>query len=567
MKRVLLTILSLLLPASAALLAVDFRIAVIPVEFSDTYFTDTDLNVHTKIEQAKIYLDHQFSPRDTFHFDILPTVRLPYTMYTYGSNSTSRRDDRLDEAIRKACSDSKADFSKYDNDNDGTIDVICLITAGQSEADGYGASCIWPQQGWLHDRGGAMTLSDKTADCFIVCPEFASVGIFCHETCHIFGLVDTYDTDGRMSGGIAKGLWGRLSLMDNEGRLANFSAVEIEQLGLAATIDCKPGHYSLRPLSRSRDMLRMDSDNEDEYFLFECRDNGSWDSELGGAGLVVYHIDKSASNAWFSDAYRRNLTAKERWETNQVNCRPDHPCARVVEAVPGTESISEIFFPQPGHAALGSETEPPLRFWSGKTAPMALTNIAIEPDGNVSFDVVIPITITDTQVFQDAAIICWTLDPKINLRSCSVTISENGSTINRITTYPGRNGTCSTTLEGLKPQTDYFVTIRALCLDGSTFSTSFEFKTKVRTQVTRPFIFLNTVSRNEDGSFPPGSKFPLRIYNAQDVQAVNWYYNGLRIYPSSDGMWQLESSSGTMKAKIWYSDGSCEIITKELTVK
>ena len=546
--------------------AADYRMVVIPVEFSDVRFTDTQTHVYNKVEDARIYLENQFSPRYSFSFKVLPIVRLPLQMYRYGGNSTSERDTGLDEVIRTACTQSQGDFSIYDNDGDGFIDNVCIITAGHSEAEGAGADCIWPQQGWLHDRGGTLSLGAKTVDCFTVCPEFASAGTFSHEICHTFGLADMYDTDGRLSGGTAKGLWGTLSLMDSGGGTPNFCAIELEQLGFGPALTADIGHHTLRPLSVSRDYMRIESDNPGEYFLLECRDNNGWDANLGGAGLVIYHIDRSSSDAWYSDSYRRNLSAAERWEFNQVNCRPEHPCARLIEAVPGTDAISQVFFPQPGRTAFGSETDPAFRYWSGNTSEMAVCNIAIESDCSVSFDLIIPITLSEPQVFQDAAIVGWTVDPSLKLLRCDVTLS-NGSTIletRRI--YPTDDSIYSFTAENLEPQKDYAVTIRAVCNDGATFSRTVPFKTKMRSQGTRPFIYLNSIIREDDGTFPAGSKLPMRIYNASEARAIHWYFNGIRIYPASDGFWEIKTS-GSLKAEIWYADGSCEVIAKKITVK
>ena len=567
MKRLISTAIALLLSA-ASWGAANTRLVVVPVEFSDVSFTDPQKYIYEKVELAQRYLSSQFSPiYGTFQLDVLPVVRLSFSMSHYGTNSTTVKDYGLDEAVKVACIQSGANFAPYDNDGDGYIDNICLITAGASEAEGGGAYCIWPQQGYLHDRGGTVQLSGKTADCFTACPEFASAGTFCHELGHVFGLLDMYDTDGRMSGGTAKGLWGTLSLMDSGGCLPNLNAIELEQLGIGNAVEATPGRITLNPVGSKREYMRLESDNPGEYFLFECRSNTGWDDCLEGSGLVVYHIDRSPSDAWYSDTYRRNLSAAERWEHNQINCRPEHPCARVIEAVPGTEDPSEIFFPRPGHTAFGSETDPPFRFWNGGTSEYALNNISLASDGSVSFDLIIPLSITGTEVFQDAAIIGWTVDSSIKLDRCNIIwYSEGNRNSGTQTVFPNASGIYSATLEGLQPLASYVVTVRAVSEDGAVFSRTVEFKTKTRLAEARPFIYLNSVERGADGSFPAGSRIPLRIYNAKDIDRIIWYHKGWRIYPGDDGYWSV-SESGTLKAEIWYTDGSCEIIIKEIRVK
>ncbi|MBR4809265.1 MAG: immune inhibitor A [Bacteroidales bacterium] len=567
MNRLVSTLLFTFL-AAASLGAANTRLVVIPVEFKDVVFTDTNKYIYEKTELAQRYLSSQFGPvYGDFSIDVLPVVRLSFNMSHYGANSTTIKDFSLDEAVKVACIQSSANFAPYDNDNDGFIDNICLITAGASEAEGGGSYCIWPQQGFLHDWSGTIQLSGKTADSFTVCPEFASAGTFCHELGHVFGLQDMYDTDGRLSGGTSKGLWGSLSLMDSGGALPCLNAVELEQLGMGTSVSATPGHITLSPLSARSEYMRLESDNPGEYFLFECRDNSGWDECLPSAGLVIYHIDRSASDAWYSDAHRRNLSAAERWEYNQVNCRPEHPCARVIEAVPGTDDPSEVFFPGDGHFAFGSETDPPFRFWSGGTSRYALNNISLEPDGSVSFDLIVPIVITGTDVFQDAAIIGWTVDRSISFSHCSVIwYSEESGSSGSKTVYYDDSGIYSATIEGLNPHTSYQVVVRVLADGGTVFSRSLGINTKTQMADARPFIYLSGTGRADDGSFPAGSSIPMRIYNAKDAARVMWYFNGWRIYPGADGYWKL-TESGTLKAEVWYPDGSCEIIIKEIRVK
>ena len=567
MKRLLSTLLAILLTAALSF-AASYRYAVIPVEFSDVTFTDRDKGVTAKVQKAQEYFNSQFSPSRTFTFDVLPVVQLPYPVSRYGYNSSTLYDAGLDEALRVACIQTRADFSAYDNDGDGLIDNICIITAGKSEADGAGASCIWPQHIYLHDRGGTLSLGSKTADSFSVCTEFSPDGTFCHEFAHSFGLQDMYDTDGKLSGGTSKGLWGKLSLMDDGHGTPNFCAIELEQLGLGTRLQLSEGKFRLRPISQSREYLRIDTDNQDEYFLLECRDCSGWDEGIGGAGLVIYHIDRSLADSWYSDMYRRNLTASERWSLNQVNCRPEHQCARVVEAVPGADEISEVFFPQPGHTSFGSETDPPFRYWSGATSGLALSGITLEADGSVSFDVITPLAIAGCDVFQDAAIISWTVPASLSVRECWISwhATDNASLQGTQSLTPEVSGFYAATLSGLVPQTTYQATVRVVCTDGAIYSKSLEFKTKMQIQGARPFIWLGSLERNGNGTFKAGGKLPLRIFNPGDATAVHWFFGGLRVYPGPDGWWTL-NSSGVLKAEVWRPDGSKDVIIKRLTVE
>ncbi len=549
---------------------------MIPVEFSDVRFSDKPGNVDNKVISAQIYFNDQFSPQRSFSFELLPAVRLSREQAWYGTNSTSRKDERIDQLVKDACALVTRDLSVYDNDNDGFIDNICIICAGKSEAEGNGAECIWPQQAYLRDRGGTFSRNGKTADCFMVCPELSGLGVFCHEFAHSFGLQDLYDTDGNNSGGKCPGLWGSLSLMDdgvnnNSGDTPpNFSAIELEQLGLGKPVELSAGQICLHPISSSKEYLRIDSDVENEFFLLECRDNKGWDAYIGGSGLLVYHIDKSANNSWYSDYYKRNLSAAQRWEYNQVNCRPDHPCALVLTAIPGAASVREVFFPQPGHTSLGSDTDPAFRFWSDATSELSINNIEKMSDGSISFVLMRPVSIRQISVFQDAAALNWDIDDELQAKECglswtpisSPSASGSGSAI----ISRQENGSFYYTIEKLQPDSRYKAVIRLLCEDGSVHSKSLIFNTKSLQPGVRPFIYLNYDSRREDGSFSAGSRIPLHIFNAQDAVNISWYFNDIIIFPDSDDFWHLKES-GTLKARISYPDGTTDVIVKKLNVR
>ena len=565
-----------IIAATLSLSAEGYRYVVIPVEFQNTRFRNKTENVDAKIVRAQLYFNDQFSPRRTFSFDLLPVVTLQKDFSWYGENSTDLKDKRIDQLVRDACNATGRDFSAYDNDGNGTVDNICIITAGSSEADGAGADWIWPQQAFLSERGGAMTVGSKTIDSFSICAESSGLGTFCHEFAHSFGLQDLYDTDGSGSGGTSTGVWGSLSIMDkgleNDGGNTppNFSAIELEQLGIGNPVAVKHGSNILSPTGSSKEYIRLESDTKGEYFLLECRDASGWDAFAGGTGLIIYHIDRSANGTGYSDYYKGYLDASERWQYNQANCSPAHQCARVVAAVPGTGTIGQVFFPQQGHTSFGSETQPPFRFWSGDTSGQAIDHIERLSDGSISFNLLTPVTVKEISTFQDAAIISWSVDNLLDVQDCEVQWSADGSgsTGQTRSTKVSRqsDGNYFTVLEGLAPSTRYKVVIRLICSGGAVHSKAESFTTKTMLRDMLPFIYLNSAERRVDGSFIYGDRLPLRVYNATDAVKVEWFFNEEPIQPDSDGFWRMKDS-GILKAKVWYKDNSADIIAKTLIVR
>ena len=541
-------------PLSILLLSV-FRMIVLPVEFQDRGFDGAAGQLEAQVREAERYFNRQFGGQTTFEFTLAPVTTLPRETAWYGANEGDRKDARLPEAVREACTRQQGgiNFARYDNDSDGTVDAVFLLTAGQGEEDGGGEDGIWPQQGRLSASGNDFSLGGKRIDGFAVCPE-GRTGIFCHEFGHILGLPDFYDTDAEGSGGITRGLWGS-SLMDEGCRAAtlpDFGAPELDLLELGEAVPLAPGHYELPPLASGRHYLKAQTERAGEYFLF---------ANQGGA-LRVWHIDRSDNPAGFSSRQGRELSAKERWELGEVNNNPAHPCARLLPADPQAASLSETGFPQPGADFFSSDSPTPFRLWNGHPAGLALTGIQADPAGNIRFDVIQPLILGDFSVYQDAAVVRWKVSPETGgVADIVVVWTDGNETVQRTL---GADAV-SYTLEHLQPKTPYSVSVTVRTGDGRSFSVSGHFVTKVYREGTYSYIYLNNTLRGTDGSFPSGSKIPLRVYNATGVEEVRWSLNGKPIVPEADGFYTLRES-GRLAAQILHTDGTTETIYKIITV-
>ena len=74
----------------------------------------------------------QFIPK----FEIIGPVDLPNKMVYYGGNDENGADQRAQEMIEEACkrANTETDFSKFDNNGDGYVDIVYVIYAGYGEA-------------------------------------------------------------------------------------------------------------------------------------------------------------------------------------------------------------------------------------------------------------------------------------------------------------------------------------------------------------------------------------------------------------------------------------------------
>ena len=532
-----------------------FRTVIIPAQFQDREFTHSEDEIARVVESARSYFDDQYNGKMSFQFDIAPIVTLPDGYAYYGANGETENDLHITDGISKACKMSAqyVDFSQYDNDGDGRVDVVVVLFAGPSEAESGADNDIMPQQNKISNHLLPIILNG----CII--NEYAAVtetglsqelngpGDLCHEICHILGLPDFYDTDGPATGGISSAMWKRTSLMDNGNRNnggytpPNFNCIERELLSIGQGEDVETGKYILEPVDKKGRFLKINCPEEGKFIMAECRKEEGWDSYIGGSGLLLYYLDRSE-------------TAQNRyWIGNRVNCDPANQCARIIEARKDAVSTAEIFFPQKDINSLSLG-----RYGIN----LAFTGISISPKGNVVFNVIEPFTRNEISVFQDAAILSWTLDESI--ADCKCHIEWKGEVGDSGSFDAGDGRSC--TMENLRPRSKYSYTITAKRSDNAEFYLTGEFTTKALVAGLPPFINLSGAERDEDGNFTYGTPVPLRISNLVNSENVVWLFNGRIIETGPDGFYQIRQS-GTLTAKVSYIDGSIDIISKEIRVR
>ena len=143
----------------------------------------------------------QFTPT----FDVVGPVKLPKPQAVYGAG----RNDRPDLLLEDACSavDNIVDFSQYDANGDGFVDLIYIIYAGHSaNISGNKETDIWPKSGTISI---SKTFDGKSIGRYGVSNELAGrenkkkeketingIGLFCHEFSHTLGLPDIYALPG-----------------------------------------------------------------------------------------------------------------------------------------------------------------------------------------------------------------------------------------------------------------------------------------------------------------------------------------------------------------------------------
>lgn len=328
-------------------------------------------------------------------FDPEFVVMGPYTlskpMSYYGANNESGNDSNPRRMVIEAAwqaNQEGVDFSEFDEDNDGYVDIIYVYYAGYNEAEGGPAASIWPHS-WSVAYMDSTSLDGVKLGYYACSSELkgstgttmTAIGTACHEYGHTLGLMDMYDTDGTESGGRSGGLGG-LSLMsagnyNNQSRTPPYlTSEERWSLGwMTPTTLTAAGEYSLASIDQNQAYI-MHTNNENEYFLLENRQRNKWDTPIKGEGLLIYHVDKS-------DNMVQGKTALERWNNNSINVYPLHQCMDLEEAC-GSESRGDAFAFFPGssymYTSFNRTSRPSNLAWSGLPLGKELYDIRLEGD-------------------------------------------------------------------------------------------------------------------------------------------------------------------------------------------
>ena len=562
--------------------------------------TEHGYSVNGATGSAKDYFDEQFQGQMKFEFNISDIVTLSKNRSHYGENDNDGNDKAPAEMIVEACSlaDPAIDFSLYDDDNDGKADNVFIFFAGEDEAEGADEECIWAHSWFVRSGAGIkLELDGIIIDRYACASELTSIyynneggknlfisgiGTFCHEYTHTLGIPDFYDTDYEESGGIAAGLWTRTSLMDggnynNNGNTPPYyNALERMIAGISEPeVLEKTGTYTLEPIHKSGASYMLKTDSEDEFFLFECREYHGWDKNIGGTGMLAYHVnlDSGSFSKWL--AY------------NNVNTNPTFQKADLMEADGRADSftsmedfgsartrIAGIFYPYEGFDSISADTHPGLTYRNGGHSECRIESIRKEGDGSrVRFNFIGKESVTappaavniEKDVFADAAIIRFGSSYPYE-GPAEVSWGRAGKGKETVTVEPYGTGRYAVVLEGLEPGGKTYEIEIVFIVDGLEGQVQ---KTTIMTKrmpgTEWPYIYLGSMERGSDGTFTKGARLPLRVYGAAGAAEIRWKFNGKHITHEGDGYYTI-NESGILQAEIYWEDGSVDKVMKQITI-
>ena len=313
----------------------------------------------------------------------------PYTTTRNAVQCNTYSSSIFTTALKNA--NAEIDFSRYDNNNDGKVDMIYFLVAGFSSSyGGNNSGYLWPHASnlsytyasydgkWLDRYACSTELYGFESTPSTITVE--GIGTICHEFSHVLGLPDFYDTDYEKGGGQSHdpGGWDVMAggADYNYGRTpAGYTFYERYALGWAKpkTIT-KPGSYSLEAVNTSRSGYILRSPVNNEFFTIENRQRTGWDSYLPGHGMIVTRVDSTNTSIWTN---------------NKVNCNPEHNYFEILRAGNSTsgDSGTDPFPGSLGNPMLTNATNPSLKTWAGKSNAFNIVGIQ-EKDGIIYFEVV-----------------------------------------------------------------------------------------------------------------------------------------------------------------------------------
>ena len=331
------------------------RVLTILVNFQDVAFTVNDpvqaftqylmgdtqedlgnknnLNIASVRQYFNTCSGGQFVPQ----FDVIGPLTLPNDMAYYGGTQGNGSDDRFSDLCRDATELAKShvdDWTIYDNDDDGLIELVCIIFAGFGQNQGGDSNTIWAKasvQNLKLNDDLHITRFNCCSELFH--PQYPTyingTGVFIHEFSHCLGLPDLYATksiayvnnQGMESYSIMDyGLYNRNSYAP-----APYTAWEQSVMQWITPEDLSgkmaDGSYHISdvaPLIEGGNAYKVvNPDNDRDYIVMENIQKRGLNTYANGHGLLVYHIDYQRESVNMGDSPNNN---------------PGHPGVAVVPA-------------------------------------------------------------------------------------------------------------------------------------------------------------------------------------------------------------------------------------------
>ena len=251
----------------------------------------------------------KFTPQ----FDVVGPYQLSNTSLHYGQGN-----DNAPALIRDACAaayNNGVDFSQYDADGDGNVDLVYIIYAGYAGSMSVNNNDIWPKSGYCNSSdNGYCTYNGKHISRYGIHAELnytwalnqangyliSGIGLFCHEFSHTMGLPDLYPTvTASQVDNQSPEMW---DLMDGGEYTFNggycptpYSPWEMDAMGWTTPteLEDKEQSVSLESYDKNRLAYKIKAENNEYLLLQNIQQEGWWAglARTYNSGLLVWRID------------------------------------------------------------------------------------------------------------------------------------------------------------------------------------------------------------------------------------------------------------------------------------
>lgn len=330
------------------------------------------------------YFSYQSNGAFEPEFDVVGPVTVDYSC-TSAQGSGNAAPIFID-ALNKL--DNQVDFSHYDSDNDGVIDMVYFIVAGYAASySGNDGNYLWPHKYYLWNNSYYDVQHDGKTFWVYACSTETygwesngstmplGIGTMCHEFSHVLGFPDLYDTNYATNGQSNHPAgWDVMAGGGsyNYGRTpCAYTIWERYAMGWAEPVELNSaGQYAMSYVGDSNTGFILRTNRPGEFFMLDNRQNVKWDAYLPGHGMIVARIDS---------------TDTERWRNNTLNADASHNYYELLRAGNGTGATASDPFPgSVGVTRISNNTIPSLKTWSGIPSDWSISDIQ-EVNGVVTF--------------------------------------------------------------------------------------------------------------------------------------------------------------------------------------
>jgi len=258
-------------------------------------------NIHGSVKDY--YLENSYGQLE-LSIDLAGPYTLADSASHYGNENTWSSFARA--SIQAVAADPNINLSEYATN--GKLETFHILFAGYGDENIDNGKQIWSHQGTI----STLTLNGVKVSRYSCSPQLrgasgnniTTIGVICHELCHVFGAPDYYDTDYESNGGnypgtdewdlMANGSWNgspsgscpaHINMFQKilYGWVTPTELVETQSVTDIPNAAENPVAYIMKPYTNN------------EQYVLENRQKVGFDASLPGNGLIIYHIHNSAA--------------------------------------------------------------------------------------------------------------------------------------------------------------------------------------------------------------------------------------------------------------------------------